>query len=809
MRESAKEALLSVAASLAELVRAATAPDGEPAKRDRPPPGAPDPSWERGIRVLLLALFVLGSVNLAPYLIEAVSGRPGPMLYLRSALLVAAAAMFLTRRLRGKPYFLVFTALSYAFACAAFAIGGPYGEGFVWMLAFPLIAGLLLGPNAGFVGLGAAFAALLVMLGLSDAGRLSWAPPAGPSFPLLMAGAALDILVLSAMAMSSRRSAHALKAAESARGKLSALEAELAAANAALRRKEEELRRSNEAMALEKARYQALLGHDDAMVLCLDAAGRVREAGPSSLPLLGYEPAELYGRDFFELVAEEERGDQRAMFSSSLVSGLPTFSAGLTMLRKDGMALPVELRGSNYLHNPILAGVLVSARDLSRQRSAEAKAEYYQRYDQLTGLLNRESFMRETERAVLIARNRGRVLGVMVIGLDRFKRVNDLYGTEVGDRVLKEAAEAVRASFRNDDVVARYRGDKFVAMFPDIRSKEHIKEIIAKAESAFEQPLRMELGEELKLSASFGVALFPNDAATAEDLVRNAETALYMAKEAGRDRYRLFDAELNGQLLERQKIEADLYKAIRQKTLEPFFQPKVDREGMVVGAEALVRWRHPSGELKNPAYFIDVAEKSGSIDSIGELMLRMSCEMAASWRRAGLTQPPVSINLSPRQFGREDLVGRIKAAIDESGVDPTLLEFEITESGIMENESEGIRKLRLIKELGAAISIDDFGTGYSSFAKLKDYPIDTVKIDRSFVAPLPWDRKAGVIAAAIVDLAHTLSFSVVAEGVERLEQLEFLESISCDSFQGFLFSEAVPEPEFKEMLRRREPLYRR
>ena len=154
-------------------------------------------------------------------------------------------------------------------------------------------------------------------------------------------------------------------------------------------------------------------------------------------------------------------------------------------------------------------------------------------------------------------------------------------------------------------------------------------------------------------------------------------------------------------------------------------------------------------------------------------------------------------------------MGRIKAAIDESGVDPTLLEFEITESGIMENESEGIRKLRLIKELGAAISIDDFGTGYSSFAKLKDYPIDTVKIDRSFVAPLPWDRKAGVIAAAIVDLAHTLSFSVVAEGVERLEQLEFLDSISCDSFQGFLFSEAVSEPEFKEMLRRREPLYRR
>jgi len=445
--------------------------------------------------------------------------------------------------------------------------------------------------------------------------------------------------------------------------------------------------------------------------------------------------------------------------------------------------------------------VLLTLRDLTSQKEAEAKAEFFEHYDPLTLLPNRESFMHEAERAVTIARNRNRVFGVMAIGLDRFKRINDLYGTEAGDRVLKEAAQAIRGAFRNDDVVARYRGDKFFALFPDIRSQEHIKEIIAKAEAAFDQVIRLDLGEEIKLSASIGVALYPNDARNAEDLVRNAETALYMAKESGRDRYRLFDAKLNGEILERQKIESALNSAISDRALLPYFQPKVDRNGFIVGAEALVRWKHPSGEIKSPGYFIDVAEKSGSIGSIGQLMLRMTCDMAASWADQGLPRVPVSINLSPRQFGQDDLIEGIKQVLNASGLDPRLLEFEITESGIMENEREGIRKLLEIKELGAAISIDDFGTGYSSFSKLKDYPIDTVKIDKSFIDPLPDDRRASIIASAIVDLAHTLSFTVVAEGVENAAQLGFLESIFCDAFQGYLFSRPVSEEDFKALLR--------
>jgi diguanylate cyclase (GGDEF)-like protein len=392
------------------------------------------------------------------------------------------------------------------------------------------------------------------------------------------------------------------------------------------------------------------------------------------------------------------------------------------------------------------------------------------------------------------------VFGVMALGLDRFKLINDMYGTKTGDEVLKVMADTLKISFRDDDIVSRYRGDKFFALFPDIKSEDHIKEIIGKAKAAFSDPVRIGLGQEIHISASMGVAFYPNDGTEAGQLVRNAETALYMAKESGRDGYRLFDARLNEQIIERQRVENDMGHAIGEQRFEPFFQPKVDRAGFIIGAEALVRWRLANGEIKGPGSFIEVAERSGNIDKIGSMMIMKSCELAASWSAAGLPDIPISINLSPRQFGQERLVEDIEAIVRYSGVDPRRLEFEITESGIMTSEKESIRKLLRIKEMGAAISIDDFGTGYSSFSKLKDYPVDTVKMDKSFIDPLPYDRRAGIIASAIVDMAHTLSFSVVAEGVETVDQLNFLDTIFCDQYQGFLFSKPLPEPEFRRLL---------
>ncbi len=303
-----------------------------------------------------------------------------------------------------------------------------------------------------------------------------------------------------------------------------------------------------------------------------------------------------------------------------------------------------------------------------------------------------------------------------------------------------------------------------------------------------------------------GVAFFPNDGKEAVELVRNAETAMYIAKDSGRDGYRLFDARLNSEVLERQHIENDLDEAICERRFIPYFQPKVDRGGFIVGAEALVRWVLPNGDIKGPASFIEVAERSGNIDRIGAIVILKTCKLAAEWSASGLPDVPISINLSPRQFGQELLVEEITGIIEASGVDPRRLEFEITESGIMTNERESIKKLLRLKDLGVTISIDDFGTGYSSFSKLKDYPVDTVKMDKSFIDPLPEDRRAAIIASAIVDLAHTLSFTVVAEGVETQAQLNFLDTIFCDQFQGYLFSRPVPAEEFRRLLEAGEAL---
>ncbi len=549
-----------------------------------------------------------------------------------------------------------------------------------------------------------------------------------------------------------------------------------------------------------EALFRGLVQHAADVVLILEADGWVRFCGPSARAVLGYAPEDIEGLDFFTLLGEGHATEQRAMFSSNLVAEHPAFAASFALRRPDGTELPIEASASNYLRNPDIAGVIVTLRDMTRQKRAEERALFYEYYDPLTRLPNREAFMRDVEANVTIARNRGRVLGVMALGLDRFKMINDMYGTKTGDEVLKRVSEALRTSFRNDDIVSRYRGDKFFVLFPDIKSQDQIKEIIAKARAVFLEPFDLGLGQRQLLSASMGVAFYPNDGKDAAELARNAETALYMAKESGKDGYRLFDARLNGEILERQRLENDLGLAIGERRFEPFFQAKVDRAGFIVGAEALVRWRLPSGEYKGPGAFIDVAERSGNIDRIGAMVILKTCELAASWTSEGLPDVPISINLSPRQFGQEYLVDDITAIIESTGVDPRRLEFEITESGIMTNERESIKKLLRLKELGASVSIDDFGTGYSSFSKLKDYPVDTVKMDKSFIDPLPHDRKASIIASAIIDLAHTLSFSVVAEGVENREQLNFLDTIFCDQFQGYLFSKPVPEHEFKALL---------
>jgi diguanylate cyclase (GGDEF)-like protein len=438
-------------------------------------------------------------------------------------------------------------------------------------------------------------------------------------------------------------------------------------------------------------------------------------------------------------------------------------------------------------------------RESAGRQDAELRADFLERHDPLTRLPNRETFELELARAVEVAAGRGRILAVMAVGVDRFKRVGETHGPGAGDAVLIDIGVRLSRSFRADDLVARSGGDVFLVLLSDVKSPEDAKEIIEKSRRAFDRSFSVG-GSELGLSASFGLALYPNDGQRAELLIRAAEAALHLAKNDGPGSYRLYDASLHSRLIAKALIEHQLRGALRAEAFLPWYQPKVDILGRIVGAEALARWSLPGGAFRQPSEFIGAAERSGVIGDLGRLVLAKACASAAAWERKGLEPIPISVNLSPYQFRSDELVKDVRRILGATGLPPSRLDLEITESGIMEDQSSAIDKMAELKALGCSISIDDFGTGYSSFATLRDFPADHVKLPQSFVEPLPNDRRASTITGAVIDLAHRLNISVVAEGVENRSQFAWLCDASCDQYQGFLFSRPMPEADFEAAL---------
>ena len=435
-------------------------------------------------------------------------------------------------------------------------------------------------------------------------------------------------------------------------------------------------------------------------------------------------------------------------------------------------------------------------REAAGRHEAELRAEFLESHDPLTRLPNRENFELELARAVEVAAQRGRILGVMAVGLDRFKRVGETHGPGAGDAILIETADRLARSFRIDDVVARSGGDVFLVLLSDVKDPEDAKDIIDKSRRVFDRSFTVG-GAELGLSASFGLAMYPNDGVRAESLIRAAAAALQLSKDDGPGSHRLYDAALHARLIANSRIEHELRGALRAEAFLPWFQPKVDARGRIVGAEALARWRLPEGGMRQPLEFIGAAERCGLIGELGRVVLAKACASAASWATKGLSTIPISVNISPYQFRSDDLVKDVRAILSATGLPASRLDLEITESGIMEDGEAAIEKLAELKTLGCSISIDDFGTGYSSFATLRDFPVDCVKLPQSFVQPLPRDDRATTIAGAVIDLAHRLRFSVVAEGVENAGQFAWLGEAHCDQYQGFLFARPMPEEKFE------------
>jgi diguanylate cyclase (GGDEF)-like protein len=439
---------------------------------------------------------------------------------------------------------------------------------------------------------------------------------------------------------------------------------------------------------------------------------------------------------------------------------------------------------------------------LLHQVFTHAAAEYRAQHDSLTGVCNRLLFEDRLQRALVQADRTNSAVSVMFLDLDRFKDINDSLGHAVGNDLLKAVVKRLQGCLREHDTLARFGGDEFTFLIPDSGRKDgHVVDFAERLLDRFEDPFSVG-GRQLTVKASIGVAVSPWDGADADTLLKHADTAMYQAKAAGRNTYQVFDSAMSARARLRFALEDSLRAAVESDRLAVHYQPKLDMAtGDIVGVEALARWRHPSLGFIPPWAFIPLAEETSLVATLGEWVLDVACKQAQGWQEQGLPAIPVAVNLSPRQFAHQPVVEMVTRVLKQTGLDPALLELEVTESVLMERVDEVVASLNELRALGVRCSIDDFGTGYSALTYLAEMPIDAIKIDRSFIQRIDGEASGNSIVGAVIALAHSLDLIVVAEGVETDEQLQFLDSHGCDQVQGFRFSPPVPAAEIVELMR--------
>jgi diguanylate cyclase (GGDEF)-like protein len=436
-------------------------------------------------------------------------------------------------------------------------------------------------------------------------------------------------------------------------------------------------------------------------------------------------------------------------------------------------------------------GVARALRQAIERKRAELNLQRLAHYDSLTGLANRTLFHNRLEYALANATRRQSCVALMVLDLDRFKAVNDTLGHQAGDRLLTLAAERLGHCVRESDTIARLGGDEFTIILENLGGADEPRVVARKILDVMAKPFVLE-GQDVYVTPSIGITLFPYDDDNVDGLLKNADAAMYQVKANGRNGYQFFTAGMNERAVERIRIESGLRQAIDRNEFVLHYQPKVNlQSGRMQGVEALVRWQRPGAGTVSPAEFIPVAEDTGLIIPIGEWVLRKALAQTRIWVDNGLPVCRLAVNICARQFRQGDVAAMISDALRQSGLDGSYLEVEITESVLMEDTDATVVTLQRLKELGVSIAIDDFGTGYSSLNYLKRFPIDTLKIDRSFVSDIPYDQDDAVITRAIIGLAHNLRRSVIAEGVETHEQVRFLRENDCDEAQGYLFSAPI------------------
>jgi len=541
-------------------------------------------------------------------------------------------------------------------------------------------------------------------------------------------------------------------------------------------------------------------------IIISDRENIIQAVNPAFCSLMGFAPEELIGKNLQNFLSESQPPEfVQTIWKAINESG--SWRGDVINRKKDGEPLTHFLNITTIKdeNNQVMHFLCVYSNSPANKLAEEALKQLAF-YDPLTELPNRTLFHDRLKQAISQAERNSQMLAVLFLDLDRVKVINDSLGIPVGDMVLKGVAKRLKECMREGDTIARMGGDEFMMVLPGVKGIEDISRITEKILESMKPCFQLD-GHDLYVTASIGISIFPIDTEDPETLLKNADTALNQAKILGRDNFQLFTPSMKDEILEQLAMEQDLRRALDKEEFVIHYQPLINiLSGEIVGVEALLRWQHKTLGLIPPKGFIKGAEETGLIIPIGEWVLRKACEQTKKWMDSDLPKLKISVNLSARQFEQKDLIKMIEKILADTNLPPNMLELEITESAVMQHLGVAFAIPHALKAMGLRLAIDDFGTGYSSLNYLRRIPVNTLKMDQSFMQDLGENSNEGAIVSAVIALGHGLDLSVTAEGVETEEQLKFLKAHKCDGMQGFLFSEAVTADNFENLLRNRKTL---
>src|SRR5580658_110231 len=561
----------------------------------------------------------------------------------------------------------------------------------------------------------------------------------------------------------------------------------------------------SEALFEERERAQVTLNSIGDAVVSTDVAGRVTYLNGVAEDLTGWSQHEAAGHPLEDVLQIIDGTTRQVMqnptaqtITDDKVVSLPP---NCVLIRRDGVEAAIE-DSTAPIHDSrgAVTGSVMVFHDVSVARAMTRKMTHLAQHDSLTDLPNRVLLNDRLREAIILSRRHQRELSVLFLDLDRFKHINDSLGHVVGDRLLQSVAQRLFACVRSSDTVGRQGGDEFVVLLWEVRRAEDAAITAAKILAALRKPHLID-EHELHITASIGIVTYPEDGTDVETLMKKADLAMYHAKQTKHDSYQFFKPEMNARAIERQSVEDTLHYALERQELVLHYQPKFNLEtGEIIGAEALIRWRHPQRGLVPPAQFISIAEECGLIVPIGRWVLREACRQARAWQTAGLPPLCVAINVSAVELRTPGFVAGVRTVLKETGLEPRYLEIELTEKVLVEDSRSVAEVLKELKDIGVLLALDDFGTGYSNLSQLRRFPIDTLKIDQSFVRDLAVDEDDAGIVTAVIGMGKSLHMRVVAEGVETRQQLEILQEHGCPEGQGFYFCGPVPAEQFRQLL---------